>query len=91
MELNSINKKKSIRSITHNNINHKLFIFDNSNSNSDFSSVSKKTGNFEDRNLFGRGKFSTKINHNNLSFSIQNNLAMRSSLDLSIKDIKDMK
>lgn len=47
MELNSINKKKSIRSITHNNINHKLFRFDNSNSNSDFSSVSKKTGNFE--------------------------------------------
>lgn len=35
--------------------------------------------------------FSTKINQNNLSFSIQNNVAIRSSLELSIKDIKDLK
>ena len=93
MELNSINKKKSIRSITHNNINHKLFRFDNSNSNSDFSSVSKKTGNFECGSFIdGKKKmFSTKINQNNLSFSIQNNVAIRSSLELSIKDIKDLK
>jgi hypothetical protein len=34
--------------------------------------------------------FSTKINQNNLSFSIHNNVAIRSSLDLSIKDIKTL-
>lgn len=91
---NNINKKKSIRSITNHNINHKLFKFDNNNnSNSDFSSVSKKTGTFEERSFIGgKGKmFSTKVNQNNLSFSIQNNVAIRSSLDLSIKDIKALK
>jgi hypothetical protein len=94
MELNNnINKKRSIRSITNNTINHKLFRIEKSNSNSDFSSVSKKTGAFEERNFFsGKGKmFSSKINQNNLSFSIQNNVEIRSSLDLSIKDIKAIK
>ena len=94
MEFNkNFNKKKSTNSITHKNINHKLFKFDNSNSNSDFSSVSKKTGAFEDI-IFNSGKgkmFSTKINKNNLSFSIQNNVAIRSSCDFSIKDIKAIK
>ena len=89
----NINKKKSIRSITHHNINHKLFKIDNSNSNSDFSSVSKKTGAFEERNIIGGKKkiFSTKINQNNLSFSIHNNVAIRSSFDFSMKDINAIK
>ena len=94
MEFNkNFNKKKSTNSISHKNINHKLFKFDNSNSNSDFSSVSKKTGTFEDI-IFNSGKgkmFSTKINKNNLSLSIQNNVAIRSSCDFSIKDIKAIK
>ena len=52
MELKkNIIKKESIRSITNKTNNLKLFRID---SNSDFSSVSKKTGAFEERNMIDR-------------------------------------
>ena len=86
-------KKRIMRnkSIT-NNSNKKLYQFERSNSNSNISSISKKTGAFEENFLGGTVKmnsFSTKLSPNNLCFSIQNNLNIHSSVDLSIKDIKE--
>ena len=93
METSKNMKKRIMRnkSIT-NNSNKKLYQFERSNSNSNISSISKKTGAFEENFLGGTVKmnsFSTKISPNNLCFSIQNNLNIHSSVDLSIKDIKE--
>ncbi len=93
MESSKNIKKKTTRfkSVT-NTFDHKLFQFERSNSNSNFSSISKKTGAFEENILGGTIKmnsFSTKISPNNLYFSIKNNLNIHSSVDLSIKDLKE--
>ena len=92
MEFNNINKKKvlKVKSITNNYKKNRLFQFERSNSNSNFSSISKKTGCFEE-NIYTQkmNSFSTKISPNNLCFSIQNNVAIRSSIDLSLKDMKE--
>ena len=95
MELNddNINKKRTVRfkSVSTNN-NNRLLQLERTNSNSNYSSVSKKTGAFEENLNILSGKmnsFSTKISPNNLCFSIQNNVNIRSSLDLSLKDLKD--
>ena len=96
MEFKSYNKKKVIKlkSVKNNYPNNSgLFNFERSNSNTNITSISKKTGCFEE-NVYGIGtgkmnSFSTKISPNNLCFSIANNVAIRSSIDLSLKDIKD--
>ena len=57
-----------------------------------FHQFQKKTGAFEENILGGTIKmnsFSTKISPNNLYFSIKNNLNIHSSVDLSIKDLKE--
>ena len=94
MENNYVNKKRAMRfkSVT-NKFKNKLLKIERSNSNS-VSSISKKTACFDESALLGMGQkmnsFSTKITpNNNLFFSIQNNLAIRSSTDLSIRDFKD--
>ena len=93
MEISKNMERKIMRnkSIT-NKSNKKLYQFERSNSNSNLSSISKKTGAFEENFLGGTVKmnsFSTKLSPNNLCFSIQNNLNIHSSVDLSIKDIKE--
>ena len=93
MELSDNIKKKTIKfkSVT-NTSNKQLYQIEQMNSNSNISSISKKTGAFEENVLGGTMKmnsFSTKICPNNLCFSIQNNLNIHSSVDLSIKDIKE--
>ena len=96
MEYQSYNKKRVIKlkSVTNNYpSNTGLFQFERSNSNTNITSISKKTGCFEE-NVYGMGtgkmnSFSTKISPNNLCFSIANNVAIRSSIDLSLKDLKD--
>ena len=89
---NHINKKRVVKfkSVTHNY--KKKLPLERSNSNSNISSISKKTGAFEENVVMATTKlnsFSTKISPNNLCFSIQNNVAIHSSYDLSIKDLKD--
>ena len=94
MELKNNNKKKVVRfkSVT-NSYNKKLFKIERCNSNSKLSSLSKKTGCFAfEENTGGITKmnsFPTKISSNNLCFQIQNNLNIHSSVDLSMRDIKD--
>ena len=97
MELNNnINKRKVVRlrSVT-NSFNKKLFKIERCNSNSKLSklsSISKKTGCFGfEENAGGTKKtFSRKISsNNNLCFSIQNNFNIHSSVDLSMREIKD--
>ena len=89
-----MDKKKKIRfkSFT-NTFNNRLLKIDKTYCNSNYSSISKKTGAFEENitNLPG-GKvnsFSTKRSPNNLCFSIRNNIAIHSSADLSINDLKE--
>ena len=88
MEYKNYNKKKIIKLQSLKNNNRKnsgLFKFERSNSNTNITSISKKTGCFEENvNGMGIGKmnsFSTKISPNNLCFSIANNVAIRSSID----------
>ena len=85
---NNINKKPTIKFKSVANVNKKFLHLQRSNSNS---TISKKTGAFGENVVMGTkgNSFSTKISPNNLRFSIQNNVAIHSSIDLSIKDIKD--
>ena len=90
----NVNKRKAIKykSLKHSYYSSKLLKTEKRNSNS-VSSVSKKTACFDESAMAGGKKmnsFSTKISpNNNLFFSIQNNLAIHSSADLSMKNIKD--
>lgn len=91
MEFKNNNKKiMRFKSFTK-TINKRLLKCEKTYTNSNYSSISKKTGAFED-NLINiptgnMNSFSTKRN-NNLHFSIHNNIAIHSSTDLSIRDIK---
>ena len=92
MENNEKKKTFRFKSFT-NTLNNRLFKFEKSYNNSNYSSLSRKTGAFEENiiNIPGgkMNSFSTKISPKNLHFSIQNNIAIHSSADLSLKDLKD--
>ena len=92
MECNNNYKKKiRFKSFT-NTFNNRLLKFERTYSNSNYSSISKKTGAFEENVNAPTGKmnsFSTKRSPNNLCFSIQNNIAIHSSADLSLNDLKE--
>ena len=92
MECNNNYKKKiRFKSFT-NTFNNRLLKFERTYSNSNYSSISKKTGAFEENVNAQTGKmnsFSTKRSPNNLCFSIQNNIAIHSSADLSLNDLKE--
>ena len=93
MENNEEKKTVRFKSFT-NTLNNRLFKFEKSYNNSNYSSLSKKTGAFEENiNNIPVGKmnsFSPKRSPKNLHLSIQNNIAIHSSVDFSLKDVCDV-
>ena len=93
MENNEEKKTVRFKSFT-NTLNNRLFKFEKSYNNSNYSSLSRKTGAFEENiNNIPVGKmnsFSPKRSPKNLHLSIQNNIAIHSSVDFSLKDVCDV-